>query len=65
MDDNSIMPFGQFKGRKLKDVPDAYLLWLSTRDDLNKDLRDYLEDNEDVLLVNVQRQKIKESYRRV
>ena len=28
MDENSIMPFGRFKGRKLKDVPDWYLISL-------------------------------------
>jgi hypothetical protein len=26
--DESIMPWGKYRGRKLKDVPASYLLWL-------------------------------------
>lgn len=27
MDDNSIMPFGKYKGKKVIEVPDNYLIW--------------------------------------
>ncbi len=29
MDDNSIMPFGKYKGRALIDVPASWLLWFN------------------------------------
>lgn len=48
--DTTIMPFGKYKGRHLKDVPAYYLLYLF--DQLNiKDraLKEYIKDNEDVL----------------
>lgn len=28
MDDESLMPFGKFKGRQMIDVPASYLMWL-------------------------------------
>lgn len=28
LEDNSIMPFGMHEGKKLEDVPAAYLIWL-------------------------------------
>ena len=34
----TLMPFGQFKGTPLDQLPDEYLLWLITRDDLRDPL---------------------------
>ncbi len=43
-----IMPFGKYKGRELKNIPRAYLEWLSEKVNLNKPLQHevsyYLED---------------------
>jgi|GEM_PF-2476655 uncharacterized protein (DUF3820 family) len=28
MNDNSIMPFGKYKGNSMANVPDSYLVWI-------------------------------------
>lgn len=45
MNDDSLMPFGQHKDKKLANVPAQYLLWCLTLDKLRPDLRKYIEDN--------------------
>lgn len=57
MDDNSLMPWGKHKGKKLIDVPASYLLWLY-ENKLNflkneKDLELYIEDNMQVLELEI------------
>ena len=42
--DESVIPFGKFKGTRLIDVPDSYLLWLYENDKMGR-LRAYIEDN--------------------
>jgi len=49
MNDNSIMPFGKFKGFKLANVPADYLLWLYNANKCYGDLKAYIKDNLDVL----------------
>lgn len=54
MNDNSLMPFGKFKGEKLCNVPASYLLWLydeikNKTDMRSKDLATYIEDNMEAL----------------
>lgn len=46
MNDNYLMPFGKYKGEKLANVPDSYLIWLhdNTRN-LQFDLLKYIQDN--------------------
>ena len=48
MTDDSIMPFGTHKGKKLEDVPAQYLLWLYDQE-IDGELKDYIEDNIEVL----------------
>lgn len=55
--DESIMPFGQYKGQKLEDVPAAYLIWLLDNNKCGKDLRQYIMDNMDVLRKEVRESK--------
>jgi Putative quorum-sensing-regulated virulence factor len=38
------MPFGRYKGRDLRELPDAYLRWLMELPDLYGSLRDAVED---------------------
>jgi hypothetical protein len=41
----ALVPFGKFRGTPLAQIPDDYLLWLSTLDDLrNPLLRDVLHE---------------------
>lgn len=48
--DDSIMPFGKYKGTKLANVPASYLLYFYHEEKVYGDLKKYIEDNMDVLL---------------
>ena len=46
--DDSLMPFGKYKGQKLANVPDSYLIWLHNNTDfkrLDSGLMMYIQDN--------------------
>ena len=47
--DTSAMPFGKHKGEKMANVPASYLLWLFENDKCNKEVREYVLINMDVL----------------
>lgn len=55
--DDSIMPFGKYKGEKMANVPASYLLWIYDEWTLpnprfgfvNQEVKAYIEDNLDVL----------------
>ena len=32
---NTIMPFGKYKGRRLIDLPEEYLLWFARKDEIS------------------------------
>jgi len=49
MDDNSLMPFGKFKGHALANVPAWYLLWLLNENKCNGELKQYIIDNKQIL----------------
>jgi uncharacterized protein (DUF3820 family) len=49
MNDNTIMPFGKYKGRQLKDISDGYLLKLYDVGKATGMLRVYLEERIPVL----------------
>jgi uncharacterized protein (DUF3820 family) len=49
MNDESIMPFGKYKGEKMANVPPDYLLWLYDNGKCYGDVRKYIADNLDVL----------------
>jgi uncharacterized protein (DUF3820 family) len=55
MDDNSIMPFGLHKGKKLANVPDHYLKWLYTQGNVSGALKQYIEDNAISLKIEIKR----------
>ena len=57
--DNSPMPFGKYKNQKMANVPASYLLWLYDNDKCNSYVKEYIEDNLDVLRVEVDREKYK------
>jgi uncharacterized protein (DUF3820 family) len=57
LNDDSPMPWGKFKGKKMIDVPADYLLWLRDREDkISGDVSDYIDDNYSVLLLEAKRQ---------
>jgi len=47
--DESLMPFGAHKGKPLIDVPASYLIWLYDNNKTGKELKEYIEDNMQVL----------------
>lgn len=49
MNNNSLMAFGKHKGKALANVPADYLIWLYTEQKCKGGLKDYIEDNMDVL----------------
>lgn len=57
--DNSPMPFGKYKNQKMANVPASYFLWLYDNDKCSSYVKEYIEDNLDVLKVEVDREKYK------
>jgi len=43
------MPFGKYKGKELQDIPASYLLWLYNEGLNHLQLKEYIEDNMEVL----------------
>lgn len=57
MTDESIMPFGKHKGKKMADVPADYLLWLYENDKCRGEVKAYIEDNLQVIKDEIRRAK--------
>lgn len=55
--DDSIMPFGKFKGRELVDVPAEYLLRIRENPNCLNDLKIYIDDNRDALELEIKNRK--------
>lgn len=49
LNDSSIMTFGKYKGRHLRQVPDDYLVWMWQYQLGGADLLEYIKDNLDNL----------------
>ena len=47
--DESPMPFGKYKGEKMANVPASYLMWLYDNNKCNAEVKEYINDNMDVL----------------
>lgn len=43
--ENTVITFGKFKGKKLKEIPSRYLLWLIEKDFTTGQLKKYLKVN--------------------
>lgn len=61
MDDNSIMPFGDFKGEKLANVPAKYLIWLYNTNQSFGKLKEYIQENMEVLELEIERESYGET----
>jgi uncharacterized protein (DUF3820 family) len=57
MEDTDLMPYGIHKGKEMQDVPADYLLWLYEEGKLTEPVREYIEDNLEVLKVEIERNK--------
>ena len=54
MTDESIMPFGKYKGEKLANIPAEYLLWLYDEGRCYGELRTYIADNMDSIKAEIE-----------
>lgn len=46
LDDNSPMPFGMYRGKRMEEVPAQYLLWLFNKGcDNAPAMKKYIQDN--------------------
>ena len=57
--DQTPMPSGFHKDKKLIDVPAEYLIWCFENNKCNASLRAYIEDNMNVLRDEIRRNKLK------
>lgn len=57
--DQTIMPFGTHKGKKLANVPGEYLLWVFKQDWIRPPLRRYIQANMDVIRDEITRERRK------
>jgi uncharacterized protein (DUF3820 family) len=55
--DESTMPFGKYKGQKMANVPADYLIWLYENNKCSNDVREYIEDNLEVLRFEIKNGK--------
>jgi hypothetical protein len=55
--DQSLMPFGEHKGKKLANVPASYLLYIRDNFKLFENLKKYIDSNRHVLEAEVKRAK--------
>lgn len=53
----SPMPQGKFKGQPMENVPYWHLLWLENQPYFRKDVKQYIEENRDVLELEKKRDK--------
>lgn len=53
--DNSLMPYGKYRGIKMINVPADYLLWLYDNNKCSGELRAYIGTNHEVLTVQAKR----------
>ena len=57
LNDKSPMPQGKFKGQPMENVPYWHLLWLENQPYFRKDVKQYIEENRDVLELEKKRDK--------
>jgi uncharacterized protein (DUF3820 family) len=55
MTDESLFPFGEHKGKKLANVPASFLFWLYMNEKCYGELKDYIEDNLDIIKFEIEK----------
>ena len=48
-DDNSLMPFGKYKGEKMANIPASYLIWLYENGNYYGSVKKYIADSMETL----------------
>jgi len=54
MNDDSLMPFGKYKGEKMANIPPDYLIWLYENSKIYGEVKEYIKDNFDVLKAEIE-----------
>lgn len=57
LNDDSLMPWGKYKGTKMANVPADYLQWLYDNDKCSGNVKAYIEDNLDVIELEIKRKQ--------
>lgn len=57
--DNSLMPFGKYKGTKMANVPASYLIWIYENNKCSIEVIKYVRENLDVLKEESKRENSK------
>lgn len=57
LNDESIMPYGTHKGKTLANIPDSYFVWAYENDKCSDAIKEYIEENADVLKIKVNKKK--------
>jgi uncharacterized protein (DUF3820 family) len=55
--DQDIMPYGKHKGKKMANVPAAYLIWLHENDKCTDEVREYISENIEVLKMEIDKKR--------
>ena len=58
-DDNSIMPFGKYKGEKMANIPAEYLLWLYENGNVYGNVKQYIKDSLETIKAEINYQSKK------
>lgn len=54
--DESLMPSGKWKGTKMTNIPADYLMYVYDNDMCNRQVREYIESNLDVIKEEIKRE---------
>lgn len=57
LSDESLMPYGIHKGKKMANVPASYLIWLYDNNKCDKAIKWYIERNMDALQLELKQQE--------
>ncbi|NDV94841.1 hypothetical protein D0T84_07905 [Dysgonomonas sp. 521] len=57
LSDESLMPFGKYKGKEMANVPASYLIWIYDNNKCTPDVANYIEDNMDALKLEIKQQE--------
>jgi uncharacterized protein (DUF3820 family) len=53
MNDESLMPWGKYKGEKIANVPPEYLLWLVENNKCSGEVKKYIQENQKTLIAEI------------
>lgn len=63
MQDKDLMPWGKYKGIAMANIPASYLKWCYDNNKCCKQVKEYIEENADVLDVEIKREQLKKEER--